>query len=90
MFMGYEVKAVSPLFMVLFGVWCGKVYDGVVPGAGIEPALPNGNKILSLACLPISPPGQPPAVYHECSRIRPSCMQLATNFPLAEYIDPRV
>ena len=38
MFMGYEVKAVSPLFMVLFGVRCGKVYHGVVPGAGIEPA----------------------------------------------------
>jgi len=37
-FMGYEVKAVSPLFMVLCGVRCGKVYDGVVPGAGIEPA----------------------------------------------------
>ena len=30
-----------------------------VPRAGVEPALPNGNKILSLACLPISPPGQP-------------------------------
>jgi len=37
-FMGYEVKAVSPLFMVLCGVRCGKVYDGVVPGAGIGPA----------------------------------------------------
>ena len=31
----------------------------LVPGAGIEPALANANKILSLACLPISPPGQP-------------------------------
>ena len=31
----------------------------MVPGAGIEPALANANKILSLACLPISPPGQP-------------------------------
>ena len=30
----------------------------LVPGAGIEPALANANKILSLACLPISPPGQ--------------------------------
>ncbi len=27
-----------------------------VPGAGLEPALPNGHKILSLACLPVSPP----------------------------------
>ena len=38
MFMGHEVKALSPLFMVLCGVRCGKVYDGVVPGAGIERA----------------------------------------------------
>jgi hypothetical protein len=30
----------------------------MVPGAGVEPALPFSNKILSLACLPISPPGQ--------------------------------
>ena len=29
-----------------------------VPGAGLEPARPNGHKILSLACLPIPPPGQ--------------------------------
>jgi hypothetical protein len=28
-----------------------------VPGAGIEPALPNGNRILSPARLPIPPPG---------------------------------
>lgn len=27
--MGYEVKAVSPLFMVLCGVRCGKVYDEI-------------------------------------------------------------
>jgi len=33
-----ELKAVSPSFMGIFGVRCGKVYDGVVPGAGIEPA----------------------------------------------------
>ena len=31
-----------------------------VPGAGLEPARPNGHKILSLACLPIPPPGQKP------------------------------
>ena len=30
----------------------------LVPGAGIEPALPDGNKILSLACLPVPPPGR--------------------------------
>ena len=30
----------------------------VVPGAGVEPAPPESDKILSLACLPISPPGQ--------------------------------
>ncbi len=29
-----------------------------VPRAGIEPARPCGHKILSLARLPISPPGQ--------------------------------
>jgi hypothetical protein len=29
-----------------------------VPGAGIEPARPYGHKILSLAWLPITPPGQ--------------------------------
>ncbi len=30
----------------------------LVPGAGIEPALSEENEILSLACLPISPPGR--------------------------------
>ena len=30
----------------------------MVPGAGIEPARPNGRQILSLLCLPISPPGR--------------------------------
>ena len=35
----------------------GYVVRVVVPRAGIEPAPPNGDKILSLACLPISPPG---------------------------------
>jgi len=29
-----------------------------VPGAGIEPARPCEREILSLLCLPISPPGQ--------------------------------
>jgi hypothetical protein len=29
----------------------------MVPGAGIEPARPLSRKILSLVCLPISPPG---------------------------------
>lgn len=29
----------------------------MVPGAGIEPARPKGHEILSLACLPIPPPG---------------------------------
>ena len=29
-----------------------------VPGAGVEPARPCGHKILSLAWLPITPPGQ--------------------------------
>ena len=30
----------------------------MVPGAGIEPARPEGRQILSLLRLPISPPGQ--------------------------------
>ena len=30
----------------------------LVPGAGIEPARPYDREILSLLCLPISPPGQ--------------------------------
>ena len=30
----------------------------MVPGAGIEPARPLGREILSLLCLPVSPPGQ--------------------------------
>ncbi len=29
-----------------------------VPGAGLEPAQPNGHRILSPACLPIPPPGR--------------------------------
>jgi hypothetical protein len=29
----------------------------LVPGAGVEPAPPESDEILSLACLPISPPG---------------------------------
>ena len=31
--------------------------EGVVPGAGLEPARPFGQEILSLQCLPIPPPG---------------------------------
>jgi hypothetical protein len=30
----------------------------MVPGAGIEPARPCDREILSLLCLPISPPGR--------------------------------
>jgi hypothetical protein len=30
----------------------------LVPGAGIEPARPCDREILSLLCLPISPPGR--------------------------------
>ena len=36
----------------------------LVPGAGIEPALPCGNEILSLGCLPIPPSRQTGTVYH--------------------------
>ena len=31
------------------------LYQGLVPGAGIEPARACAHKILSLACLPVSP-----------------------------------
>ena len=30
----------------------------LVPGTGIEPVRPHEREILSLLCLPISPPGQ--------------------------------
>ena len=30
----------------------------MVPGAGLEPARPYDREILSLLCLPISPPGR--------------------------------
>ena len=33
-------------------------YYELVPGAGIEPARPCEREILSLLCLPISPPGR--------------------------------
>lgn len=36
-----------------------------VPGAGLEPARPYGHKILSLAWLPITPPGQLVCVYRK-------------------------
>lgn len=29
-----------------------------MPGAGLEPAWPCDRKILSLECIPVSPPGQ--------------------------------
>ena len=32
------------------------LFKKVVPRAGLEPARPCGHKILSLACIPISPP----------------------------------
>ena len=35
-----------------------KSLNFMVPGAGIEPARPCDREILSLLCLPISPPGQ--------------------------------
>lgn len=35
----------------------------MVPGVGIEPTLPCGNEILSLARLPVSPPGLEVAQY---------------------------
>ena len=35
----------------------------MVPGAGVEPAHPYEREILSLLCLPISPPGRMEARY---------------------------
>ena len=37
--------------------WTMKIYI-LVPGAGVEPAHPYEREILSLLCLPISPPGR--------------------------------
>ena len=34
-----------------------KFLSFVVPQAGLEPARPNGHRILSPACLPVPPPG---------------------------------
>ena len=42
----------------VFTAYKSSVYKHVVPGAGVEPAPLESDKILSLACLPISPPGQ--------------------------------
>ena len=36
-----------------------KFLSFVVPQAGLEPARPNGHRILSPACLPIPPPRHP-------------------------------
>ncbi len=41
----------------------------MVPGAGIEPARPCDREILSLLCLPISPPGRMEAVQQIAVRI---------------------
>lgn len=37
----------------------------MVPRAGLEPARPEGHKILSLACLPIPPPRHVGKVTHQ-------------------------
>ena len=42
----------------VFTAYKSSVFKHVVPGAGVEPAPLESDKILSLACLPISPPGQ--------------------------------
>lgn len=41
----------------------------LVPGAGIEPARPYEREILSLLCLPISPPGRMEGVDQTTVRI---------------------
>ncbi len=45
--------------------------DVLVRAAGLEPALPKGNKILSLACLPIPPRphGRHPIVGSGCPQV---------------------
>jgi hypothetical protein len=42
----------------------------MVPGAGIEPARPCDREILSLLCLPISPPGLSRLFYHYLQKKR--------------------
>ena len=49
----------------------------MVPGAGVEPALPCGNKILSLACLPVPP--RPPTVNAD-GRICKNLIQITEVF----------
>ena len=41
----------------------------MVPGAGVEPAHPYEREILSLLCLPISPPGRMEGVHQITVRI---------------------
>ncbi len=41
----------------------------LVPGAGVEPAHPYEREILSLLCLPISPPGRMEGVHQIAVRI---------------------
>ena len=41
----------------------------MVPGAGIEPARPYDREILSLLCLPISPPGRMEGLHQIAVRI---------------------
>ena len=57
----------------------------MVPGAGIEPARPLSRKILSLVCLPISPPGLGWRRGSESNRRRLSCSQLHSHFATAPF-----
>jgi hypothetical protein len=61
--------------------------EGVVPGAGIEPAQPQGREILSLLCLPISPSGRCKQLYLPRNERKGKCV---THFPFDIWSGRRV
>ena len=50
----------------------------MVPGAGIEPARPCEREILSLLCLPISPPGRMALHYQNNEAARSFAVRILT------------
>ena len=55
LFIVFDVKNIDFMIRPNLGLCNFIAYQALVRAAGLEPALPYGNKILSLACLPISP-----------------------------------
>ncbi len=61
--------------------------EGVVPGAGIEPAQPQGREILSLLCLPIPPSGRCDQLYLPRNERKGKCI---AHFPFDIWSGRRV